>query len=95
MITKLINKLRERYSRPFTKWYVKRGYTFGYDFTDVPVYTDGYLSTPGGMPKVRFNCPKWVKPLLIFFSPSVYQQETLAKYIIEGFEEGLRSGGRE
>ena len=40
----------------FTKWYVNNGYKFGYDSSSVAVW----------------RCPWWVKPLLIFFSPSVY-----------------------
>ena len=75
--------------KAFTKWYIKRGYTFGYDFTGVPVYTDGILTTPCGVPKSMFNCPWWVKPLLIFFSPSTYCSETWGKSFIEGFKQGL------
>lgn len=75
--------------RIFTRWYVKRGYTFGYDFTDVPVYSDGYLSTPGGIPKTIWNCPWWVKPLLIFFSPSVYMSKTYGEGLTKGFYESF------
>lgn len=31
-----MNKLKER----FTKWYVNKGYLFGYDFTDNPTEND-------------------------------------------------------
>lgn len=48
----------------FTKWYIKRGYTFGYDWTSDDTYTM--------VAKEYFICPWWVKPLLVFFSPSVY-----------------------
>lgn len=78
-------------SRLFTLWYIKRGYTFGYDFTDTFVYTDGVLKSPLGLPKSVFRCPFWVKPLLIFFSPSVYYAETIGRVVSEGFENGLRS----
>lgn len=77
--------------RAFTIWYIKRGYTFGYDFTGVPVYDDGFMRTPMGIPRAAWTCPMWVRPLLIFFSPSVYGMETYGKAITEGFERGLRS----
>ena len=76
----------------FTKWYVKKGYKFGYDFTDAPVYDDGFMKTPAGVPKSVWNCPWWVKPLLIFFSPSVYFIETYGKLAVDGFMEGLKKG---
>ena len=44
----------------FTKWYFKRGYRFGYK-------VDNGVAV--------WDCPWWVKPLLIFFSPSVYFYE--------------------
>lgn len=78
-------------SRIFTIWYIKQGYTFGYDFTSTPVYTDGIFKTPSELPKTIFGCPFWVKPLLIFFSPSVYCAETIGRALSEGFEIGLRS----
>lgn len=44
----------------FTRWYVRRGYEFGYTN-----YFEAY-----------YICPVWVKPLLPFlFSPSVYLVE--------------------
>lgn len=45
--------------RKFTTWYYKKGYRFGY--IDPSKSFDTY-----------YKCPRWVKPLLIFFSPSVY-----------------------
>ena len=42
-------------SRLFTLWYIKRGYTFGYDFTETFVYTDGVLKSPLGLPKSVFR----------------------------------------
>ena len=59
----------------FTKWYVKKGYRFGYDYSNVAVW----------------NCPWWVKPLLIFFSPSVYFAEAYGKMIVYGFTGGLKN----
>lgn len=69
----------------FTKWYVKKGYTFSYAF-----------AKPGEEPKVFYKCPIWVKPLLIFFSPSIYTREKnggmIAAALAEGLENGLRQG---
>lgn len=78
-------------SRSFTIWYIKQGYTFGYDFTGVLIRTDGIFKSPLGVPKSIFGCPFWVKPFLIFFSPSVYYAETVGRAVSEGFEIGLRS----
>lgn len=78
--------------RRFTKWYVRKGYKFGYDFTDVPVYDDGFMKTPAGVPKAIWHCPWWVKPLLIFFSPSVYFMQAYGNLAVDGFMEGLKKG---
>lgn len=83
-----MNKFKAR----FTKWYIKRGYRFIYNFNNVPVYHDGFLSTPCGMPEILFICPWWVKPFLIFFSPSVYSAETIGKIIADALAEGMRAG---
>lgn len=40
----------------FTYWYIKKGYIFGYDEYMNPFW----------------KCPWWVRPFLIFFSPSIY-----------------------
>lgn len=77
--------------RRFTKWYIKKGYTYGYDFSNTPVYTDGIFRLPLGMASPHFNCPWWVKPFLILFSPSVYCAETIGKIVAEGFAAGLKS----
>ena len=53
----------------FTKWYIKRGYTFWHDFVRI----DENITRM----KARYNCPLWVKPLLIFFSPSVYNTDVI------------------
>lgn len=38
-----------------------------------------------------FECPFWVKPLLIFFSPSVYTQFVLGEIIYKNLVEGMIS----
>lgn len=81
--------------KAFTLWYIKRGYTFGYDFSNTPIFGDSVIRTPGDIPPAVWTCPWWVRPLLIFFSPSVYTMETTGKIIGEalarGFEEGFRA----
>ena len=74
----------------FTKWYVKNGYKFGYDFTDVPVYDDGFMKTPAGVPKAVWHCPWFVKPFLFLFSPSVYAIYAWEKQISDGFVAGMK-----
>lgn len=81
----MIKKVREK----FTKWYVKRGYTFGY--RTVPIYDDGFLKLPSMTGDEYWHCPWYVRPLLIFFSPSVYMIEKAAKIIVEGYLQGLNS----
>ena len=78
--------------RRFTKWYVKKGYNFGYDFTEVPVYGDGFMKIPAGMPKAGWTCPWWVKPFLFLFSPSVYVSEAWGKQAVDGFMAGIQMG---
>lgn len=78
--------LKER----FTIWYINRGYLFGYalhhiDF-DEPIYPE---------PMAIFDCPWYVKPLLCFFSPSVYFREKHGKAIIRWLEEGMNSAMEE
>lgn len=68
-----MKKLRKK----FTKWYVKKGYTFGYD--------DFSPSS------AVWNCPWYVKPLLFLFSPSIYDVECITNYIYKGFMDGLQS----
>lgn len=77
-----MKRIKER----FTKWYIKKGYTFGYalhriDFDD-PFYQE---------PIAIFDCPWHVKPLLWFFSPSVYFREKHGKAIMSWLEEGINS----
>jgi hypothetical protein len=64
--------------KKFTKWYFKKGYTFGYD--------DFSPSS------AVWNCPWYIKPFLFLFSPSVYQMEWSNEYIVKGFREGLMEG---
>lgn len=63
----------------FTKWYVNKGYLFEYDFTIDPTESS-------------FVCPIWVRPFLIFFSPSVYLNETYGKIMRDSFREGIKTG---
>lgn len=78
----------------FTKWYIKRGYEFGYHMTHFLDYDYASYATDlyGMCGKVEsyFKCPWWVKPLLVFFSPSVYTVEAQGKCFVKGFEEGLK-----
>lgn len=59
--------------RTFTKWYVKKGYTFKAD-EDI------------------FKCPIWVRPLLVFFSPSIYTLESIKKSSVDGFKKAIGIG---
>lgn len=54
-----MKELHRELSATFTRWYVKQGYTFGYDSN----YNAYYV------------CPWYVRPLLTLFSPSVYYME--------------------
>lgn len=56
----------------FTKWYVKHGYSY---YNDFEVIEDPSVRYPYKIGKPHYDCPWWVKPLLIFFSPSVYFAE--------------------
>ena len=73
----------------FTKWYVKKGYKFRYDFLSVSVVGDELFPLACDVPRTVFNCPFWVKPFLIFFSPSVYFAEAVGKTICNAFLEGI------
>lgn len=64
-----MRKWREK----FTKWYVCKGYTFGYDENLCAVW----------------NCPWYIKPLLFLFSPSIYDIEKITKTFVNGFLKGL------
>ena len=72
----------------FTKWYVKKGYKFGYE--KIETIGDDVFQIPVKMPKAYFICPFYIKPLLLFlFSPSIYTAEAYAKPFIDGFKLGL------
>lgn len=73
-IGELINKIR----RQFTLWYIRKGYSFE------------YISNGEYIFKAVWDCPWYVRPLLIFFSPSVYDVEANGRALVEGFEEGIR-----
>lgn len=78
----------------FTKWYVKQGYLFEYGWPDVDdCKYDVYMRCDGFL-NYCWICPKWVRHLLIFFSPSVYMREFHGKNFAENFrkcmEEGIR-----
>ena len=60
----------------FTIWYVQQGYTFD------PRPDKGSTDSV-------FECPFWVKPLLIFFSPSVYTHIVYGNFIYKNLVKGL------
>lgn len=62
--------------RAFTKWYIRKGYIFECELT----YSG----------RTYWGCPRWVRPLLFLFSPSIYVLETLTKPFVEGFEQGIK-----
>lgn len=61
----------------FTEWYVKRGYTFIYN---------KFQPT-----EATYDCPWWVTPLLIFFSPSVYYILVYGNLAVDNFNKGLEA----
>lgn len=83
--------LRQKFKRKFTKWYVKRGYGFGYNVDSVYIDSENMFSYPTRAYDAVFTCPWWVKPLLIFFSPSVYFMEAYGRIVAESFEQGMKS----
>ena len=85
----MINRVRTR----FTKWYVKKGYTFDYDFSDTPIIGDDIFRTPCGVPRAIWKCPLWVRPFLFLFSPSTYSVEAWGKAIVEGMIAGMKNAG--
>ena len=60
----------------FTIWYAQRGYTFD------PRPDEEHTGS-------AFECPFWVKPLLIFFSPSVYTHIVYGEFIYKNLVGGL------
>ena len=75
-----MQELKER----FTIWYIKKGYTFGYVLHRIE-FDEPFC--PESI--VVFNCPWYIKPLLCFFSPSVYFIEKHGKAIVREFEKGI------
>lgn len=43
-------------------------------------------------PETGFECPFWVKPLLIFFSPIVYTYYVFGEWVYKNFMEGMKGG---
>ena len=85
-----MNKLKHR----FTQWYIRKGYTFGYDYTGVPAIDDEYIKHPSKIPKAIWRCPFLVRPLLAMFSPSIYAAEAWGKVIVEGLIKGMSDAGK-
>ena len=81
--------------RRFTEWYVKQGYKFGYEFAGVPVIDEDLFSILSQMMEPYWTCPFWVRPLLIFFSPSIYFMEITGKNFVKYFNKGLEEGIRQ
>lgn len=65
-------QVMEKLRQRFTEWYFRHGWTFEY--------------TLGGKP--TWNCPFYVKPLLVLFSPSVYFMRVSSGFA-RGFEEAF------
>lgn len=84
--------MMEWLKRKFTNWFVKKGYSFGYDFSNIETI-DG---VPFGDPPACFKCPIWVRWLAVYlFSPSIYMYEignSLCEAISEGFHSDLDLG---
>lgn len=79
--------------RIFTKWYIKKGYTFGYNYSSVEFIggDEIFPPMPIKLPECYYNCPRYIYPLLFLFSPSIYYIETVGKAIADGFIKGLNS----
>lgn len=73
------------FKRKFTLWYIRRGYTFDYVFDYVCPDDDRVI-----LPRAVFECPWWVKPLLILFSPSIYSHEVWLKHYAETLIKALK-----
>lgn len=69
-----MKQFKTNLKRKFTYWYIKKVYTFEYDSDYNAVW----------------NCPWWVKPLLIFFSPSIYILRKCGDIFCESFRKGLQ-----
>lgn len=92
----IIKNIKKR----FTKWYIKKGYTFDYiDYaisrSDLIGGDDIFPPLPQSIPKAIFICPWYIRPLLVFFSPSVYVNETLGNIIVSCVIKGMIKGMKE
>lgn len=85
----------QRLKEKFTKWYIRKGYRFYYERCTLDISKERPHIVVTGLPvgdaKASFICPWWVRPLLIFFSPSVYYVEYYGKQIMQAFIDGLKS----
>ena len=81
--------------RRFTRWYVKQGYEFGYDFSDSKILGEPPFQIPCGDIKAYWKCPRWVRPLLVLFSPSEYMARAIGDKIAQWFIEGMEEQERE
>lgn len=73
--------LKNKIKNDFTRWYVRQGYTY-------------YSSMSDSDQETKWCCPWWVRPLLIFFSPSVYVKERY-KVTFERLSDSFRKFGNE
>ena len=84
--------MMERLKRKFTNWYIKKGYLFGYDYSQC----EDIDGIPFGDLKTYVRCPIWVRWLAVYlFSPSMYMYEKvnlLSQAFCEGFESGWTIG---
>lgn len=79
----------------FTKWYIRNGYRFYYRFDPAKtLYTNDVFKFTDSVPEARFLCPWYIRPLLIFFSPSVYMYEEYGKQIAKSFMKGMEEAER-
>lgn len=69
-----MSNFRQNINRKFTYWYIERGYKFGYH--------------PSG--QAYWVCPWWVRPLLIFFSPSIYMYCKCGELFCDSFRRGIK-----
>lgn len=60
-IYRLVHKITNKYSKRFTKWFYRKGYRWA-----------AWLNPKTEEMEHGLQCPFWVKPLMVFFSPSVY-----------------------
>lgn len=69
-----MKRFKQNCKRKFTYWYIKKGYTFRYDKENNPIW----------------DCPWWVRPLLILFSPSIYTMRKCGEIFCESFRKGIQ-----